>query len=72
MRTLSSQKLLKKVIKRSKMLEREQFLGEKLAQLLTYDVLFGQGVRGKFKVVNINQNSKNVSLINYFINFREQ
>ena len=49
MRTLSSQKLLKKIIKRSKMLERENFLGEKLAQLLSYDVLFGQGVRGKFK-----------------------
>lgn len=31
------------------MLERENFLGDKLAQLLTYDVLFGQGVRGKFK-----------------------
>lgn len=31
------------------MLERETFLGDKLAQLLTYDVLFGQGVRGKFK-----------------------
>ena len=54
MRTLSSQKLLKKVIKRSKMLERELFLGEKLAQLLTYDVLFGQGVRGKFKVSKFN------------------
>ena len=49
MRTLSSQKLLKKIIKRSKMLERENFLGDKLAQLLSYDVLFGQGVRGKFK-----------------------
>ena len=31
------------------MLERENFLGDKLAQLLSYDVLFGQGVRGKFK-----------------------
>lgn len=50
MRTLGSQKLLKKIIKRSKILERENFLGEKLAQLLIYDVLFGQGVRGKFKV----------------------
>ena len=50
MRTLSSQKILNKVIKRSKMLERENFLGDKLAQLLVYDVLFGMGVRGKFKV----------------------
>lgn len=49
MRTLNSQKLLQKIIKRSKMLERENFLGEKLAELLSYDVLFGQGVRGKFK-----------------------
>ena len=31
------------------MLERENFLGDKLAQLLCYDVLFGIGVRGKFK-----------------------
>ncbi len=49
MRTLSCQKLLKKIIKKSKMLERENFLGDKLASLLVYDVLFGQGVRGKFK-----------------------
>lgn len=49
MRTLGCQKLLKKIVKKSKMLERENFLGDKLAQLLTYDVLFGQGVRGKFK-----------------------
>ncbi len=33
------------------MLEREKFLGDKLAQLLVYDVLFGFGVRGKFKVI---------------------
>ena len=31
------------------MLEKEQFLGDVLAQLLVYDVLFGIGVRGKFK-----------------------
>jgi hypothetical protein len=31
------------------MLEREKFLGDKLAELLVYDVLFGMGVRGKFK-----------------------
>ncbi len=49
MRTLASQKILRKIIKRSKMLERENFLGEKLAELLVYDVLFGMGVRGKFK-----------------------
>lgn len=49
MKTLSYQKLLNKIIKRSKLLEREQFLGQKLAQLLVYDVLFGMGVRGKFK-----------------------
>lgn len=49
MRTLACQKLLKKIVKKSKMLEREKFLGDKLAQLLAYDVLFGQGVRGKFK-----------------------
>lgn len=35
------------------MLEREQFLGDVLAQLLIYDVLFGVGVRGKFKVFKI-------------------
>ena len=33
------------------MLENEKFLGDKLAQLLVYDVLFGMGVRGKFKVI---------------------
>lgn len=49
MRSLACHKLLKKIIKKSKMLEREKFLGDKLAQLLVYDVLFGQGVRGKFK-----------------------
>lgn len=49
MRTLACQKLLKRLIKKSKMLDREKFLGEKLAQLLVYDVIFGQGVRGKFK-----------------------
>jgi 25S rRNA (cytosine2278-C5)-methyltransferase len=49
MKTLSYQKLLNKIIKRSKLLERERFLGDKLAQLLVYDVLFGMGVRGKFK-----------------------
>ena len=50
MRTLCYEKVLKKIVKRSKMLEREQYLGEILAQLLVYDVLFGMGVRGKFKV----------------------
>jgi hypothetical protein len=53
MKTLCYQKLLNKIIKRSKMLEREKFLGDKLAQLLVYDVLFGFGVRGKFKVIII-------------------
>ena len=50
MKTLCYQKLLNKIIKRSKILEREKFLGDKVAQLLVYDVLFGFGVRGKFKV----------------------
>jgi hypothetical protein len=55
LKTLNYEKLLKKLIKHSKLLEREQFLGEKLAQLLVYDVLFGMGVRGKFKV-NLSNN----------------
>ena len=50
MKNLCYQKLLNKLIKRSSLLERETYLGEKLAQLLVYDVLFGIGVRGKFKV----------------------
>jgi 25S rRNA (cytosine2278-C5)-methyltransferase len=48
---LQYRNLLNKIIKRSKILEREQYLGETLAQLLVYDVLFGTGVRGKFKSV---------------------
>ena len=51
MKTISYKKLLNKIIKKSKMLENEKFLGDKLAQLLVYDVLFGMGVRGKFKVI---------------------
>jgi hypothetical protein len=51
MKTISYKKLLNKIIKRSKILERETFLGDKLAQVLVYDVLFGMGVRGKFKVI---------------------
>lgn len=50
MKTMSYKKILNKIIKKSKMLENEKFLGDKLAQLLVYDVLFGMGVRGKFKV----------------------
>lgn len=66
MRTLTCQKLLKKVVKKSKMLERENFLGEKLAVLLSYDVLFGQGVRGKFKgTMKRNYNSLNEALAYY-------
>jgi hypothetical protein len=42
LKTLSYKKLLEKIIRRSKMLEREKFLGEKLAHLLVYDVLFGR------------------------------
>ncbi len=66
MRTLACQKLLKKIVKKSKMLERENFLGEKLAVLLTYDVLFGQGVRGKFKgTMKRNYESLNEALAYY-------
>jgi 25S rRNA (cytosine2278-C5)-methyltransferase len=46
---LQHKKLLIEIIEKSKILEKEQFLGEVLAQLLVYDVLFGIGVRGKFK-----------------------
>lgn len=49
MKTLCYKKLLDKIIKKSKLLEQEKFLGDKLAQMLVYDVLFGMGVRGKFK-----------------------
>jgi hypothetical protein len=51
MKAISYKKLLNKIIKKSKLLERETFLGDKLAQVLVYDVLFGMGVRGKFKVL---------------------
>jgi hypothetical protein len=54
MKTLSYKKLLNKIIKKSNILEREKFLGEKLGQLLIYDVVFGMGVRGKFKVLFLN------------------
>lgn len=48
------------------MLERETFLGDKLAQLLAYDVLFGQGVRGKFKgTMKRNYESLNKALEHY-------
>jgi putative methyltransferase len=49
MKSISYKKLLNKIIKKSKLLDREKFLGDKLAQMLVYDVLFGMGVRGKFK-----------------------
>ncbi len=49
-KVLKHRKLLVKIIKRAKLLDKEQFLGDILAQILVYDVLFGVGVRGKFKV----------------------
>lgn len=49
LKSLSYKKLLNKIIKKSKLLEREKFMGDKLAMLLVYDVLFGMGVRGKFR-----------------------
>ncbi|CAF0961982.1 unnamed protein product [Brachionus calyciflorus] len=68
MKTLSYKKLLDKIIKRSKMLEKEKFLGDKLAQLLVYDVLFGMGVRGKFKSA-IKRNYDNlVEACDYYMN----
>ena len=54
---------MNKIIEKSKILEKEQFLGEVLAQLLVYDVLFGIGVRGKFKgLVKRNYEELNKSL----------
>lgn len=49
LKSLSYKKLIDKIIKKSKLLERETFMGDKLARLLVFDVLFGMGVRGKFK-----------------------
>ena len=72
MKSLCYKKLLKKIVKRSKMLEREKFLGDKLATLLVYDVLFGMGVRGKFKVCCGLSNSKLTRrLLNEFCGCRE-
>ena len=49
MKTISYKRLLNKLVRKSKILDSEKFLGETLARLLVYDVLFGMGVRGKFK-----------------------